>query len=311
MNFVNFVNNNSSIIQIALSFFTLIVTFALSVVIYRLQRAHEKQTANENERRRRDTLSENAKIFLIDNQNETDYLPLCIMAANVNKYSKNIRKIYTHFKKCPVELQTEILKQQNIPLSIAESHEWIDRFIQKLVEHSKEYKLGRNLLYDGAKYFHRGLKLYGEHKTDEINTFIFDVPSMSKNPTGGKITNRNSFTLYVDRYLEFVLRDREDSKDKPELLPQVPPYDVLWEKQKLASCEEDVISFWAMETIISTCTAFFRHDIVGKDRAEWREIDSGNAQIETFEDLYYQALLILYTAYASEANPQAGNSQKR
>jgi hypothetical protein len=62
------------------------------------------------------------------------------------------------------------------------------------------------------------------------------------------------------------------------------------------------MSFWAMQAVISASIAFFRHDIVGADEAEWRQIDSGDAQIETFEDLYYQALLILYTAYAPNVN---------
>jgi hypothetical protein len=302
MPFITFLNANSDIIQIFLGVTSLIVSAILAFLIYGLQRSHEEQNASDNEQRRKEALSENAKVFLIDNDEEFDYLPLCVMASSISKYSKSKRKVYTRFKRCSAELQTEILRQANIPITITPDNTWLNEYLNKMIADSEKTKLGRNIFYDGAKYFHRGLESYAEYGVENINTHIFSVPQLSEISVFKDISNHADFTLYIDRYLELVLLDHPGTKDKPELLPKIPPYDYLWDSQSLGNCEEAFVSFWEMQAVISTCIAFFRHRIVGQDNADWRQIDSGDAKIETFEDLYYKALLVLYTAYAPRAS---------
>jgi hypothetical protein len=302
MQFVSFLNSNSDIIQIVLGVLSLIVSIILAFLIYWLQRSHEKQSAADNEQRRKDALSENAKVFLIDNDEEIDYLPLCVMAASISKYSKSIRKVYTRFKRCSAELQTEILRQANIPITITPDNSWLDEYLNYMIADGEKTKLGRNIFYDGAKYFHRRLEQYAECSAEDVDTHIFSVPQLSAIYFSKDMSNHADLTLYIDRYLELVLQDRPATKDKPELLPNIPPYDYLLDSQSLGSCEEEekLVSFWEMQAVISTCIAFFRHNIVGKDNAEWRQVNSGDAKLETFEDLYYEALLVLYTAYAPQ-----------
>lgn len=45
---------------------------------------------------------------------------------------------------------------------IIEGVEWVDNAIDNLKEDINKYKLGRDYLYDGAKYFHRGFERYRE-----------------------------------------------------------------------------------------------------------------------------------------------------
>ena len=293
MCFIDLLNEYSGLLS-------LIASVIVAFLIYWMQRRHERENEREAKRRQKEMLSESARVFLIDNQNEIEYLPLCVVAASVNEYAKHERKIYNRFNRCAPELQHEILVQRNIPIAIARNADWVSEYLEKLIADAENNALGKSMLYDGGKYFHKGFEYYSTKKVDDINERIFEIPFMSKilPPDPNRKVN---LTLYIDRYLEFVLKNRADTKDKPELLPQVPPYDILWSKQALGSCDEWIMSFWAMKVVFSTCIAFFRHNIVGTDGQSWREM-SEYGEIETFEDLYYASLLTLYEAYAPMAD---------
>jgi hypothetical protein len=294
MNIIDYLNDYSGI----LSLFSSII---LTIVIFVLERKHQKKQDKESEKNRKLALYEAAKVFIIDNDSEIEYLPLCVIAASVSKFSKNKRKIFNRFKRCSAELQGEILQQEKIPLKVTDNNEWVNEYMDNLTSDAQKNKLGNDIFYDGAKYFHRALERYANYSTEDVDTYVFSVPQLS-DVSVFRESHQADFTLYIDHYLEFVLQDQPDTKNSPELLPHEPPYDYLWEHQSLGSCDEPLICFWEMNAVISTCIAFFRHRIVGQDNAEWRQVNSGNAKIETFEDLYYEALLNLYTAYAPNAS---------
>ncbi len=133
----------------------------------------------------------------------------------------------------------------------------------------------------------------------DISTFIFDVPSL------GRVlfpNHKSDLTLYIDRYLEFVLRDREDTANTPERLPQEPPMDMLNRMFNFGSCELKVLNIWLMKFISSGCVAFCRHGLTEDSDAEWRQLCIEDGQIETYEDLYYDTLLMLYTTYGAIEN---------
>lgn len=282
---------------------SLIATVAVSVVIYWLQHRHELEVEKQEETRHIESIQESAKIFIIDNQEDIDLLPLCVIAASASQYKRHKRLIYTRFNKCSKELQKEILRQENIPLSIMDNSNWIDDYLKKFENDCKKYKMGKTFLYDGAKYLHCAFNNLQSEEVKDILTNIFDVPYYGR---FNFIDNKSDLTFYIDMYLEFVLRDRSDTADTPELLPQEPPMDMLNQMFNFGSCELKILNFWLMEFIISGCVALCRHGLVDDSDAEWRQICIGDDRIETYEDMYYNTLLTLYTTY----NPNNGVVEK-
>lgn len=309
MCFLDILNDYSGLLSI-------IATIIIAIVVHKLQKSQETENKKQDERRDSERLKEEARIFIVDNQPEIDYLPLCVMVSSVNPYKTHKRKIFNTFNRSSNELKKEILKQRNIPISIFENKNSsndcvckskIDEFIDLLEKDCKSHKFGQSFLYDGAKYFHCGIERYAGYEVKDIPINIFEVPNLSpllqevRSVKDGIFKNA-SLTLYIDRYLEFVLKNREDTAENPELLPQKPPRDMMFAMLGLSDCKEEDMCFWVMQFVISACVAFFRHDIVGKDDSEWRQIKAHGAEIETLEDLYYESLLMLYTAYATNEN---------
>ncbi len=260
----------------------------IAVSIYSLQKKHEKQQIVE-------AIKRDADAFLINNSDEIEYLPLCIIAANVDKYAKHNRTIYSNFIRCREELQDEVLYQMNYPKLIFEAEGWVNNYLTQFVEMADENKLGKSMLYGGHKYFHRTLESYREESVEGIDENVFENP----NPDlCNSMLRKSSLTRYIDGYLEFTLRDREDTKESPEKLPQLPPFDHMWEELNLADIPEKMMCYWTMKSVYSSVIAFHRHEIIKNKDEDWRQLPAGDARIETFEDVYYQVLLELYVSFS-------------
>lgn len=285
------------IVNLIIGILSLIATVAVSFAIYWLQHHHELEVEKQEETRHIESIQESAKIFIIDNQEDIDFLPLCVIAASASQYKRHKRLIYTRFNKCSKELQKEILRQENIPLSILDNSNWIDDCLKKFENDCKKYKMGKSFLYDGAKYLHCAINNLQSEEVKDILTYVFDVPYYGR---FNFIDNKSDLTFYIDMYLEFVLRDRSDTADTPELLPQEPPMEMLNQLFNFGTCELKILNFWLMKFIISVCIAFCRHRLVDDSDAEWRQISIGDDRIETYEDMYYNTLLTLYTTYRSK-----------
>ena len=78
----------ADIIQIIIGVLSLVATIAVSFLIYWLQSRHEKEIQKLQCEKERIALQEKARLFLIDNQEERDYLPWCIIAANLYQLEK-------------------------------------------------------------------------------------------------------------------------------------------------------------------------------------------------------------------------------
>lgn len=264
-----------------------------------MQRRHERELEKQALIRHKESIQEAAKIFIIDNQKDINLLPLCAIAASVNPYKWHVRPIFTRFNKCSKELQKEILQQENIPLSITGDGDWVYGCLKQFEKDCKKFEMGRTFLYDGGKYFHCAIDTLQGEDLQDISTFVFDVP-----PLGERIFPefKSDLTLYIDRYLEFVLRDREDTAHRPELLPQEPPMEMLNRMFNFGACDLKILNFWLMKFISSGCVAFCRHKLVADCDAEWRQICIEDYAIETYEDMYYDTLLMLYTTYCTNMN---------
>ena len=140
----------ADIIQIIIGILSLFATVAVSVVIYIMQRRHEKE-------QRRKEISEQAQRFMMDNNSELAYLSWCVIAVNQSLLDNHSRKIYTDFCRLPSEVRDEVLRLNDIRMSInnLSGKEWITECLKCLSEDIKEYKLGMNILYDNGKYFFR------------------------------------------------------------------------------------------------------------------------------------------------------------
>ena len=163
----------ADIIQIILGILSLIATVGVSFAIYWLQSRHEKQLERIAKENAEKQLKEEADRFLIDNEAERDYLPLCVFASNLHRHERHTRKIYTNFCRCSNDLQNKILEVAEFKCRTIEGNGWLNKAIEKLEVDIKKYNLGRDYLYDGAKYFHRCFERYREEKWEYSHKQLF------------------------------------------------------------------------------------------------------------------------------------------
>ena len=282
----------ADIIQIIIGVLSLIATVGVSVAIYWLQSRHEKEMerlAKENEEK---LLREEADRFLIDNESERDYLPLCVFASNLHRHEKHTRKIYTNFCRCRTELQNKILEVAEFKCRTIEGTDWLNKAIEKLKADIEKYNLGRDYLYEGAKYFHRGFEYFREQKWDYSHKRSFKPiveNEMMKTLLGSDLI---SISSYVDEYFYYWIEKHNTDKVKEDPLP---PIDYLWDSQKLASCEESKVCGWIME-IVDAITIIIHNKTIEKENDLYFE-DLTDEQAETFEDKYYETVRSLYYTY--------------
>lgn len=99
---------------------SLIATVVLTVAIYWLQRSHEKEREQMETEAQKKAVAEAARVFLIDNEDEIEYLPLSAIAKTLKLKRKHHRAITTKFLRCSEEVQKEILKQANFqPIEVS------------------------------------------------------------------------------------------------------------------------------------------------------------------------------------------------
>lgn len=278
------------IIQIIIGIMTLVATIAVSFSIYWLQLRHEKEMQKIVKLREHEELEEKAKLFLIDNEAERNYLPWCVIAASIYRLDKHTREIYNSFCRCPEELRNEILKQAGFEMESIRGQTWVNDCIEALQKDIQKYNLGRDYLYDGAKYFHRSYERYRNLKWS-------DTPRVFE-PICKNNYFRVSFGMdkldigdYIDEYLYYFIDKRIDLKeDEP-----MPPIDYAWYSQNLANTDEETVCMWMMELIQNIAIVIYNRGGVEKINGEILEYT--DAQVETYEDKYYATLQALYNAY--------------
>lgn len=280
----------SDIIQIIIGILSLIATVAVSFVIYWLQMRHEKELQKLEDQQKQNELEEKAKIFLMDHENERDYLPWCVLAANLHRLERHTRVIYREFCRCPEELRNEILKQAGFEIASMKDNTWVDVCIEKLKADIKKYNLGGDYLYDRAKYFHRGYQSYRGLSWGETPC-IFE--SINKNSRIRRTFNVNQLSIgdYIDEYFYYYIDKHMEFKKKSP----IPPIDYVWDSQDLATCEEEKVCMWLMELTEEIALNIRRRK--SNDEGNANSLEYTDAQAETFEDKYYEVLQALYNTY--------------
>ena len=265
---------------------SLVVTTVLTIKIYRLERSHEKEREQMEVKAQEKAIAEAARVFLIDNEDEIEYLPLSAIAKSLNLKRKHHRAITTKFLRCSEEVQKEILKQANFqPIEV--SKEQVSAALKLLKDDIKTYCFGRDVLYGGAKYFHRAMERYSDEKIETVNPYRFEdfVNTRLYEDDAHRLLKNTRFnrTLYDYMY------DYRHS-GRTNWLTQK-PMDMVWEQCNLGGCPEEIMTFWMMRIVIDCCRVFAKSE---------EDIIFDEDLIETQEDMYYYAVMALYSTYIAK-----------
>ena len=275
---------------------SLVVTIILTVGIYRLERSHEKEREQMEVEAQKKAVAEAARVFLIDNEDEIEYLPLSAIAKSLNLKRKHHRTITTKFLRCSEEVQKEILRQANFqPIKVSKKQ--VSTVLKLLEDDIKTYCFGRDVLYDGAKYFHRAMERYSGEKIETVIPYRFEnfVNTRLYEDDAHRLLKNTQFnrTLYDYMY------DYRHS-GRTNWLTQK-PMDMVWEQCNLGGCPEEIMTFWTMRIVIDCCRVFAESE---------EDFIFDEDLIETQEDMYYYAVMVLYNTYIAkkveDADEQAG-----
>lgn len=302
----------ADIVQIIIGALSLVATVAVSFFIYWLQSRHEKEMAKIEEKQHQEKLTEDAHRFLIDNDEEIDYLPWCVFAVNQHRHKHHVRKIYTNFSRCSEELQNKILELAEFSIRTIPETDWVDDGLKKLEKDIDKYKLGEQpFLYDGAKYFHRSFERYKDYEYkgqyDRLfNTIYKQTPLLIlKKEEIGKV----SLSSYIQQYFDFIL-DPDKRLNGLEWEEPVPPVDYVWNGVGLSDIDEAFVCFWVMELVGNFIINIHnRFDAIDKENRLFS--DSTDAQPETYEDRYYEILEWLYFTYCYKEDEEDNDKQNK
>ena len=111
---------------------------SISVSISALAISIKSYINTENEKRKR--VKQAANDFLTENNDEVDYIPLCLIANIYDRHRNYKRKIYSSFNKLNNEVQIEVLKQLNYDFIKVNNNNWLRDAVDKIEPIvSKEY----------------------------------------------------------------------------------------------------------------------------------------------------------------------------
>lgn len=278
----------ADIIQIVISCLSLIATIVVSFRIYWLQKRHEDEIRKIEENQKQREFEEKAENFLFDNEDERGYLPYCVIAANMHRHERHTRKIYRDFCRCSKELQNEILKQAGFTISMITDKDWSDVCFDKLVSDIEKYQLGEDVLYDGAKYFHRGFERYRDEKFDmEFKMIIKPIYSLALSKGLVDIGS------YIVDYFDYITGVRSGTIVKNDIYP---PIDYVWESQGLSDCEEVLTCKWIMLLVKHIVINIHNRAMSKGENDIWIENLTG-VESDTLEDEYYKIMYWIYATY--------------
>ena len=266
-----------------------LATSALTIAIYGLQRSHEKEREQMEVEAQKKAVAEAARVFLIDNEDEIEYLPLSAIAKSLKFKRKHHRAITTKFLRCSEEVQKEILKQANFqPIEV--SKEQVSAALKRLKDDIKACGFGRDTLYDGAKYFHRAMERYSDEKIETVNPYIFEDIRRTHFYQGDslRLLKDTSYNGTLYGYMYDYLHSADLGKSKWLLQP---PIDMVWSQCDLAGCPEEIMTFWTMRVVIDCCRVFAESE---------EDFVFDEDLIETQEDMYYYAVMALYSTYIAK-----------
>ena len=152
--------------------------------------------------------------------------------------------------------------------------------------------MGKNMLYEGEKYFHRSYDYYKNENIDDIDPHVFQTPY----PTFFPEINTTLHT-YIDNYLLHKINPTDKLIIKVQEKYFIPPLDLLYKGFNFGDCEEKVLCFWLMRYIISTCYVLNNRELVDTiDDNRMPILEEFN--FTTYEDLYYYTIYMLIKTFS-------------
>lgn len=272
--------------QIVIGIVSAVASFVLSLIIFIRQIIIDKKVKKQD-------IENKVTNFIIENKEEIHLLPLCIISNAIHKTDKHTHKIYSAFNKLEKYVQEAVLRHEDVNSFIVES-ETINNSIDKFEQLQEKYEMGKNMLYEGAKYFHKSYDIHKNEKIEDIDPHVFKTPY----PTFFPEVNRNLQT-YIDEYL--LCKINPNDKDIIKVREQYfnPPMDLLYEGFNFGDCEEKVLCFWLMRYIISTCYVLNNRELVDTiDDNKMPMLEEFN--FTTYEDFYYYAIYMLIKTFSVE-----------
>lgn len=280
------------ITTIIISGATLIATIAISIVLYCLNNNHREK----EERLRNEQL---AKAFIIDNNDISNYIPLCIVASELNRHKKHHRALFNEFNKLSDEVQKEVMKQCNYEIDLIKGTEWVSKSINYVNKFLNDNNLGNdsnNYLYDDGKYIHYAIRNYPEKEYDDRRySKKYQNPFPSKrvgfegdNPVEYLI----DFDTYCDDYMFLVIRSiRKDFiiYKSEKIAPKPIKYLEAVENLLSGSTTDEDVCYWVLDFV-----DFFSINIINTMSSGYPNDYMSDAEIKTFEDKYYEVMLSLY-----------------
>ncbi len=284
-------------IQVVIGLASLVVTVVLTVAIYKMQTRHEREMERLEQKRYKDNLANLADRFLIDNEKEIDYLPWCVLASSLHRHEKHNRKIYTSFCRCSNELQNKILEVANYDFHTIPDDSWVDRALEALNIDIQNHELGRNILYDNAKYFFKAFKDYRDLKWENLDSVeLFNPIAPAFGVSSFYKKTLYSLGDYISEYFHFRY-----SETTPEFYNPNPtmPIDYLCQYLDYKHAEEPVVCAWTME-LVKEISLVVHNNPYNQRRTAAPEIDYTDAEAKTYEDQYYETLQALYNTYYTD-----------
>lgn len=296
MDVYNWLVQHTGILGLAIDFTALIVTIVLTIGIYQLERRHQKDREAAEKRAQELAVAEAAKVFLIDNDEDLEYLPLAEIAAKLKLRRKHHRNLITRYLRCNEQQKQEILRQANIP-DIQISMDQVYRALEKLQKDLDKYHFGKNILYDGAKYLHRAFERWREVSVNDVTPCIFENLKTDKYYIQPSKISKCFFAYKVTlfNYIFDYLNAEKLGIDKSEVMP---PINMVFEQCNLGFCDEPTMTFWTMRIIIDACCAIhgFPDKLCDQDL------------LQTQEDMYYYTLATLCLTYPDDTPVSQPNS---
>lgn len=295
----------AEIVQIIIGSLTLIVTAFVPIMIYWLQKRHEKEIDDVRKEQTAKILANKANEFLIDHESDRDYLPWCVIASALHRHEQHTRTIYTDYCRCDIELQKEILKQAGFTVEIIEGDEWVDKAFEHIREYIKANGLGRDWLYDGAKYFHRGFERYREEKWEDT-PHVFDP--IIKNNTVRSVSGINK--IGIGSYIDDYLWQKRHADNPAETEALIPPIEYVERLQNLSGCDEKEMCRWIMDIVYYV--SMTAHNTDPEKSTNNLSENYTDADAEKYEDRYYEILLTIYYTFVDKlAENDKGEKAKR
>lgn len=249
------------------------------------------QTFVRENKKEREELENKANNFIIENNDEIGYIPLCLIASSFNRQWSYKRKIYSSFNKLNNSLQKEVLRLLNYNDELITKNAWIDGGIIRVNKFINKFQLGNNFFVEKTKYYKNAVK-FGNKKYKEnveykriFSSMSFGLPSITF-INNEPYDNGLDFFDYLKRYIHAEINS------DPKVKVSSRPLDILISQENLLEADDESLCVWSMCVIDSIAEMIIEK--YKYDGFEPNRFPSGNYEIVTFEDRFLHSLSILF-----------------